>query len=343
VPPNVPNPESILFIVVSRIGDTLFATPAIRSVAEPFPEASITVLGHSNRVEILRSLPFVSRVGSISKKTAPWRGWFTKKKYELAFVYNFDEALVAYALRVAQNVVAFRQKDVRLNARLYRCVAPPPFQSEHAVRQLLRLPEAVGITADSLRLAYYCTRTEREEATVRLSRIGADKASPLIGLQVASFPTKAYRDWPVEHFASLCDRIVARWPNAHFLIFGGQAEQSRTASLKARLGECASLFAGRLTLRETAALMALTDLYVGVDTGPTHLMSTYDIPMVALYHCLSSSIHTGPLDHPMAYILNHPSTGTDDCHEASSMAEISVDQVMAMVEQALMEHPPKPR
>jgi heptosyltransferase-3 len=338
-----PKPKLILFIVVSRIGDTLFATPGIRSVANAFPDARITVLGHPSRAEIFKNLPFVSSVGSISKKTAPWLGWFAKQRYDLAFVYNFDEALVAYALRVARDVVAFKQKDARLNVRLYRCVVPPPFQSEHAVRQLLRLPEAVGISANSLRLAYYCTQTEREEAGVRLGRIGADKASPLIGLQVASFPTKAYRDWPVDHFASLCDRIVARWPNAHFLIFGGRAEQSRTASLKARLGERASLFAGQLTLRETAALMALTDLYVGVDTGPTHLMSTYDIPMVALYHCLSSSIHTGPLGHPMAYILNHPSTGTDDCHESSSMAEISVDQVMAMVEQALMEHPPKQR
>jgi heptosyltransferase-3 len=339
----VTNPESILFIVVSRIGDTLFATPAIRSVAKAFPDARITVLGHPNRAEIFENVPFVSRVGSISKKSAPWLGWLSKKKYDLAFAYNFDEALIAYALRVARDVVAFRQKDVGLNARLYHCVVPPPFQSEHAARQLLRLPEAVGITTDSLRLAYFCTQAEHEEAAVRLGRIGADKASPLIGLQVASFPTKAYRDWPVEHFAELCDRMVARWPNAHFLIFGGDVEKSRTNWLKARLKDKTSNFAGRLTLRETAALMSWLDLYVGVDTGPTHLMSTYDIPMVALYHCLSSSIHTGPLDHPMAYIINHPSTGTAGCNETSSMAEISVDQVMAQVERALMEHPPKPR
>jgi lipopolysaccharide heptosyltransferase III len=339
----VPNPESILFIVVSRIGDTLFATPAIRSVAEAFPDARITVLGHPKRAEIISNLPFVSLVGSISKKTAPWKGWFSKKCYDLAFVYNFDEALVAYALRIARDVVAFRQKNARLNARLYRCVEPPPFQSEHAVKQLLHLPGAIGITASSLRLAYFCTLAERKQAAVSLIGAGADKASPLIGLQVASFPTKAYRDWPMEHFAGLCERIVARWPNAHFLIFGGSEEKTRTNWLKTQLKDKATIFAGRLTLRETAALMSWLDLYVGVDTGPTHLMSTYDIPMVALYHCLSSSIHTGPLDHSMAYIVNHPSTETAGCNETSSMAEISVDQVMKRVEQALMEHPPRPR
>ena len=336
-------PKSILFIVVSRIGDTLFATPAIRAVAHAFPDAMITVLGHPKRATVFQNLPYIHRVASISKRSSLLRGHLPGRRYDLAFVYNFDEALVAYALRVARRVIAFQQKDESLNARLYRCVPPPPFQSKHAVLQLLRLPEAVGITADNLRLAYSCTEDERNKAVAQLFSIGADQATPLIGLQVASFPTKAYRDWPVEYFAALCDRITARWPGTHFLIFGGQAEKARTNWLKEYLGTHASLFAGRLTLRETAALMSVTDLYIGVDTGPTHLMSTYDIPMVALYHCLSSSAHTGPLDHPMAYLLDHPSTGTADCHETTTMADISVDDVMNKVEQALQEHPPRVR
>jgi heptosyltransferase-3 len=86
--------------------------------------------------------------------------------------------------------------------------------------------------------------------------------------------------------------------------------------------------------------MSLTDLYIGVDTGPTHIMSAFDIPLVGLYHCLSSSKLTGPLEHPRLYAIDHPRLGKD-CTEHSPMAEIRVETVFAQVARALTEHPPR--
>ena len=325
-------PADILFIAVSRIGDTLFTTPALRAVAAAYPQARITVLGHPKRAEVFEHLPFVHRVGSITTRRAPWLGRLGAPRFDLAFVFGFDRPLLAYALRTARRVVAFEQGDADLNRRLYAAVPRPPFQSEHAVRQLLRLPAALGIAAAGMRLAY---RVAPAEAAAARQQLAAIAGRPRIGLQVASFPTKAYRDWPIDHFAQLCARVSARWPQAHFLIFGGPEEKQRTHWLKEQLGAHASLFAGRLSLRQTAALMAETDLYVGVDTGPTHLMSTFDIPLVGLYHCISGSQLTGPLDHPLAQLIDHPATGSGRCQETSPMADITVDAVFARVEQAL--------
>ena len=61
--------SSFLFINVSRIGDTLFATPAMRAVAAAYPGCHITALAHPKRAEVLQGLPFVARVGGITKKT----------------------------------------------------------------------------------------------------------------------------------------------------------------------------------------------------------------------------------------------------------------------------------
>lgn len=332
--------QSILFIQVSRIGDTLFATPALRAVAAAHPQARLTVLGHPNRAEVFRHLPFVAEVGSITKRRAAWRGRLGGRRFDLAIVCGFDAPLVAYALRVADKVVAFRQQDESLNQRLFLAVPPPPFQSEHAVLQLLRLPAALGIPPAGLRLAYHVAKAERAAALRRLRAAGCADAAPLIGVQMASFATKSYRDWPAGHFAELCERLAVRWPAARFLLYGGTADRERTAWLAAQLGGRAALFAGDLSLRETAALMSLSHLYVGVDTGPTHLMSTFDIPLVGLYHCLSSSAHTGPLDHPCAYLIDHPHAGSG-CSEASAMGEIPVDAVLARIEQALQDHPPR--
>lgn len=329
-------PRRILVINVSRIGDTLLATPALRALAVAWPDASIDVLGHPNRVEVLEHLPFVASVGPISKKSAPWRGWLDRlaKPYDLAVVYGYDEALVWYALRVARRVAAFRQKDETLNARLAVCVEPPAFQSAHAVKLALALPQALGVAPSGLRLSYALADDEIRWAAATLAKDIPAAARPLVGLQVASFPTKAYRDWPIESFMALCERIAQRWPDSHFLIFGGDAERVRTAALKQRLGAAATLYAGQLSLRQTGALMSRLDLYIGVDTGPTHLMSAFDIPLVGLYHGFSRSELIAPLDHPCFFAIDHPRAGPD-CPTEASMSEITVDRVWDAVVKAL--------
>jgi heptosyltransferase-3 len=331
-------PRDILYINVSRIGDTLLVTPAVRAIAACWPQARIHLLAHPKREEVVRHLPFVHRTGPISKQRARFMGWLPGKPYDLAFVCNFDAPLIEYALRVSRRVVAFRQPDEALNAKLYRAVEHPALQTAHAVDIQLLLPAAVGAAPSGKALSYRVTAEEQQWATRFLAEHGVANRHPLLGLQVASFPTKAYRDWPAGHFSELCRRVGAAWPGAHFLIFGGDLEKQRTDALATELGSAATLCAGRLSLRETAALMNRVDLYVGVDTGPTHLMGALQRPMVALYHGYSPSRVLAPLDHPCLYAIDHPLA--DRCTPEAEMADISVDRVWAALQQALSEHPP---
>jgi heptosyltransferase-3 len=329
-----PAPRRILFINVSRIGDTLLATPALRALAARWPGAAVDFLGHPKRFEIIEHLPFVAAAGPVTKARAPFMGRLGGRRWDLALVCGFDEPLVAYALRAADRVTAFRQADATLNARLFRCVEPLGFQSGHATGVPLALTRALGVPDAGYRLAYQVTGEERAWARSTLAARGAGGAKPLVGLQVASFPTKGYRDWPVEKFAELCERILARWGQAHFLIFGGPLEHSRTSGLADRLGTHATLFAGSLTLRQSAALMNELDLYVGVDTGPTHIMGALEAPMVPLYHCHSPSHLLAPLERAKCYVVDHPRAGAA-CSEDTPMAQIEVETVWRRVLEAL--------
>jgi heptosyltransferase-3 len=328
------NPASIVVINVSRIGDTLLATPALRALAARWPRAQLDFLGHPKRFEVVAHLGFVHSVGGITKHRAPWRGWLGAKRWDLAIVYGFDRPLVAYALRAAQRVVAFRQDDARLDARLQPCVEKPGFQSMHSVDHLLTLTRAVGAADASRRLAYVVTDAERAWAKAFLAQRIPAGASPLVGLQVASFPTKAFRDWPLESFAALCGRILDRWPGAHFLFLGGALEATKVSQVASRFPGHATVVAGQLALRQSAALMNELDVYVGVDTGPTHIMGALDRPMVALYHCRSPSHLLIPLERPRLYVVDHPRANGDSSPEAS-MAEIGVETVWRRVVEAL--------
>jgi heptosyltransferase-3 len=328
------DPQRVLVINVTRIGDTLAATPAIQALHKHWPRARITALGKPRNVELLDNLPGIERVATISKRSALIRGWLGAKSYDLALVYNYDEALVRYALRVARRVVAFRQESQAINKRLYRCVDPEACPTVHITEHASRLPAALGIRGDSGRIVYRCRPEEIETAKNLLQSRGFDRYRPLIGLQVASFATKSYRDWPIENFLELSRKTLQHWRQAGFLVFGGAEERERTDWLKRQLGDRACLLAGQLSLRETAALMSQTDLYIGVDTGPTHLMSSFDIPIIGLYHPRHRAVNLGPKDHPLNFSLDHP-CGDDRDGEPRPMLEITVASVFDQVKRAL--------
>ena len=326
-----PAPGRVLVINVTRIGDTILTTPVLRALARAWPQAKLTFLGHPKRVEVVEHLPFVAETGAISKQRAPWRGRLFGSRWDLALVYGHDRPLIEYALRVAPRVVAFRQEQDALNARLYRVVAPAASQRVHAVNQLLLLPGALGIQPDGLRLSYEVTPAEKDWAREYLGKLSNDRG-PLVGLQIAGFHATSYRDWPLERFAELCGRMRARWPGVHLMLFGGAAERARTSELARRVGGRVTNLAGSVTLRQSAALLDRLDLYVGVDTGPTHIMSALDAPMVAIYHCHSPSFAIGPLERPRCYVVDHPRPAP--CAADVPMAELEVEPVWAKVLEA---------
>jgi heptosyltransferase III len=336
--------KSVLIINVTRIGDTLLNTPAIRAIAAKFPNAAITCLGHAKRVEVLQHLPYLAHVDKIDKKTALWRGRIgvlTGKSYDWAFVWGDDTALHRYALRVAKHVVAYRQEDDALNAQFFHAAAAPALYSMHGVAMQLQLPRSVGINTKNFKLDYVVTDIEARAAKQRLAQ-DAGGAKPLIGLQVASFPTKAYRDWPIEHFIELAKRIVSEYANAKFIMFGGPDDVARIAPFRDALPDHTVVYAGALTLRETVAVMKEIDLYIGVDTGPTHLYGALKKPMVVMYHSTLPSALYAPLQHPALYVVDHPMADKVPVGaggDAGAMADIGVDVVWARVADALLAKP----
>ena len=320
--------KKILIIIVSRIGDTLLTTPAIKSIASHYKDAEITVLGHPKRYKVLQHLPFIHYTGSISKNSAIWRGRLGKT-YDLAFVYGYDESLVLYALRVSKKTIAFKQDNSRINNRLYKTVEFPTSQGMHFVDIFMSLPKAINISTVTKRLSLSLTEKDRLFAENTLIENNLNNKI-LVGIQAVGFPTKSYRDWPIEYFSELCTKMIDKNLNIHFLIYGGCDEKEKKKIdwlFDSLMGHATSLIG--MPLRETAAVMSRTNLYIGVNTGPTHIMSTFDIPMIVLNHCLLKDSIYGALGHPHYFPIDH--LDDERCSENSSMGDISVKVVLDTV------------
>ena len=325
----------ILAICVARIGDTLLATPALRALRAAVPRGSLTVLAHPKRRALLEHLPFIDHLGSIEKHSASWRGWLCGKPYDWGVVYGEDAALVRYALRVCRHVVAERQRVESLNRRL-ACIIAPLTEFQVAVDARLRLATALGAPVTGRALSYRVTREEQTQAHARLHSL-LPGSSRFVGLQLQSFPSKAYRDWPPENFQALAERLL-RQDGIGVVVLGGPESTRIGEDFARRLatqfpGRAASL-AGHTALREGAAVIGELDLYVGVDTGPTHLAGALGVPMVALYHCRHRGRWLAPQEHPALSVIEHP-TPDAACGNATSMADIPLELVVQAAEERL--------
>jgi heptosyltransferase-3 len=320
----------VLVITVARIGDTLLATPLLRALKQATPRGRLEVMTHPKRQDVLRHLPFIDRLSAISKGTAWLRGLLEGKRFDWAFVLGHDLPLLKYALGVSEKVVAFRCADHGIDSRLHDAVDEPD-PTPHAVPHRLLLLRSTGVLATDLRLAWKVTDAESDAARAWLKKhvgntTGKSAANPVIGLQMASFHTKSHRDWPVERFIELAQKIIAAWPNARFVLLGDTQSLASAQRFHDALPERSIVAAGRLALRESAALVAQLDLYVGVDTGPTHIAGALGIPMVALYHPAYPGRNLAPLQNPRCRVIEHPGTGSHAGIEAN-MADIPAEQV----------------
>lgn len=336
-PVALPDDARLLVVNVARIGDTLLATPLLKALKKALPASRLTCWAHPKRIDALLGLPCIDQLTGLTKTGAGFRGWLAPlrgKSFDLALVLGHDVPLLKAAARLSRRVAAFGPNPDGLVTDPVREPA-----GVHAVDHRLALLAPFGIEGADKRLAWQITPAEAAWARQWLAeRTPAPATGPLLGLQAASFPTKAYRDWPPGHFRVLLEQFFRRHRGGLAVLFGDAAGQRIAAEIGSAFGDRVAVLAGKASLRQSAAVMARCDAYVGVDTGPTHIAGALGLPMVALYHPLHPGANLAPLQHPTPLaVIEHPALASGDVpqHAAACMGDIPVDAVWAALERVL--------
>ena len=338
MPPEV---KRVLAIHVARIGDTLLTTAALRHLSHVYPGAQIDFMGHAKRIEVLEGLPYIHKLASISKKSAKLKGWCAKfmgrKPYDLAFVWGHDAELVAYARRVSKRVVISRQLDEAANLMADQVVEFPndtnllsEAEDKPLVQWILDVVEQGTQTkAENLYADYVVTAAESAEAKALLAQY-TDNAQPqYIGLVVESHPAGAHRDWPIENFVALAQQLASEGADRVFVLIGGSLSDAKVAALHHVLGDRLINLSGKLSLRQSAAVINALDLYVAVDTGPSHIAAAVGTPSVVMFHCMRAGEYLLAPRYPERLtIVNHP-TARLACSFETPMHAVGVEWVLA--------------
>jgi ADP-heptose:LPS heptosyltransferase len=90
-------------------------------------------------------------------------------------------------------------------------------------------------------------------------------------------------EWGLENWRELMDRLAGEFPE-HWLVLAGAQQDAEFGAEIARSwkGRVVNL-CGRLTPRESAAMLARVELFLGPDSGPKHLASSQGVPCALVF------------------------------------------------------------
>lgn len=281
--------ERIIILKRTAFGDIIHTLPVVPALKRAHPRAHITWIVERGFARFVSAVEGVDQVLEIGFRSLWQQGQFAEyrkrlralREYQADVVIDFQGTLKSWPLLLAARgarTIGFNRADARepSTARFYTEQAPPMPYGLHIVRQNLRLLALLGIEQETIvfpRLHLDLMDEEFVDGWL------AERAI-MQPVAVNPFTTWFTKNWPADHAVALCTMLHET--GLQPLVLWGPGERDVAEGIAGRTGG-AALLAPPTTLPRLAALLRRCRLYIGGDTGPTHLAGALGTPVVALF------------------------------------------------------------
>jgi lipopolysaccharide heptosyltransferase II len=326
-------PQRFLVVLPNWFGETLFATPFLRTLRTQHPDAWIATLGWPPCRQILLHNPRVNELldydelGADRGAAGAWRlaGRLRARRFDRAYILR--RSLSRTALLALAGI---RQRIGFANAKsgwlLTRAVPPPAAGTHRAAGYIpLAMEPGGGAGPAEPRFEYCVGPDEQRWAETALGQLGVLDGRPLVVLHPgANWPHKR---WAPERFGALGDRL-AQTRGAHLLVTGGPGDMTLAGQVGQAMRQPAHIMAGQTSVRQLAAVLARARALVSNDTGILHIAAALGTPLVGLYGPTSPAI-TGPLGDPaVTRVVHHPECCPQiPCYQPDRPAHAGMDSI----------------
>ena len=287
-----PEPEVVLVLRFSALGDVLLTSPALEALHLAWPKARIVYAVKSRLAPLVAHNPAVSQVVGLGEDegvlhyTGRLRRALTGARSAAVLdLHGKVRSVLLRALlpRSARRVV-WEKRDwrdtlpVKLGLRPWRAGMLFSDRYHAAVEELVgrRLPRGrlqAFLGPGDVASAALVLR----ESGVLLDALGAP-ARPLLGLSPgANWATKR---WPAERYAELARRALAA--GVQVAVQGSAAERGLGAEIT-RAAPGAVDLTGKLDLPQLAGFTKLCAAYAANDSGPMHLSRALGVPTLSFF------------------------------------------------------------
>ena len=283
----------ILIVKLGSIGDIVHTLPALAALRAAMPQAEISWVVERRSAEILRDNPLLDRLIEVDTKAlrrglmsgetlrAPRQQLRRLRASAFDLALDFQGLLKSASiarLSGARRVFGYSRAGLREPASallLSRTVAVP--RQTHVIRKSLLLVQgALDIPVpEDLSFPISTTAAEDAEAAQAVENTSGKYAILNPG---GGWPTKL---WSVERFGKLADLLWTNYGISSLVTYGpGELELAEAVRQSSVSGKAQPV---SLSLKAFYALARKATVYVGGDTGPTHIAVAAGAPIVGLF------------------------------------------------------------
>jgi heptosyltransferase-2 len=304
--------NKILVIRGGAIGDFILTLPVLAALRTHFPKTSLELLGYPHIAQLARAGKLVDAVHSIEARpmagffarggqlNPPLADFFSSFAVIISYLYDPDRIFQENVARVskAQFIAGPHRPDERVGIHA----------TEVFLQPLMRLAIFDADPVPRLRVSESSWHRSADSLAARTQTVPAPMKPTTLGLHPGSGSEK--KNWPEANWRELIQKLSG----ARLVLVGGEAEEGRLE----RLAEAAPCELARsLPLAELAARLSNCSLFVGHDSGISHLAAAIGTPTIVLWGDTAETVWR-PLGERVTII--------------KGLADISVDAVFQAVQ-----------
>jgi lipopolysaccharide heptosyltransferase II len=282
--------KNILVIRTDRVGDVLLSTPAVRALREQFPQSRISFLATPYTKELLLGNPDISEMLvydhhlSLTGKLR-FIGELKRRNFDLAVVLfpAFLPALIAFLsgapFRAGYPVDGsgfLLTEKVGLDNRY-----------KHEIESSLEVVRVIGVDTANKKPALIVTPEAEAYAEAFFTKNDIVVSDAVVGVHPGAF--EEYQRWEASGFAQAADFLISEL-KAKVIILGGSLDRETKNAVIKSMKQAPIVSDDNLNLQQLAALIKRCRVFLGNNSGPMHIASALEVPVVAVF----GSIH--PMD-----------------------------------------------
>ena len=286
----------ILIVKLGSIGDVVHTLPSLSAIRQALPDAEISWVVEHRAAEILRDNPILDRLievdtkalrrGLVSGETlrAPRQQLRQLRASVFDLALDFQGLLKSASiarLSGARRVFGFEKTSLREPAsRFLLSQSITISKNLHVIRKNLDLVSGalgISVSQDADDFEFPIATSSSHQAEARGAELLAGGGFAILN-PGGGWPTKL---WSADRFGRLADELWSHHGLYSLVSYGpGEAQLAQTVIDASNSGKARAV---SLSLKGFYELAKRAQVYVGGDTGPTHLAIAAGAPIVGLF------------------------------------------------------------
>ncbi len=276
-------PQRILIIAMRFLGDVLLATPLIHSIKNAYPNAKVDVLIYQNTIAMLEGNPDINELITTPQrpKAEDYKELFKQifRQYDLSVNTQTSDRRIIYGLLAAPiRISLVPQRHQKGWWKRYFITGWAEFEgySNHTVLELLKL---VDLLNKKTCYSLIPPSLPEDQAINAITRHSLPSQYAVLHMH----PQWRYKRWTSEGWIKIANHLISK---GFTPVLSGSPEKNEIEYIQ-QISRCLPPktinLAGKLSLAELRYIIENSSLFIGPDTGITHLAAATGAPVIAIY------------------------------------------------------------